>query len=221
MIRKIIIISTILVSIPIIFYVGNFWDNTISKNVTDWAIFGDYFGGTVSTVISFVSFIVLTYLTYLVSEQSNKENKNLSLLMKKFDAYGKLAYYLPSLHKNLILVNKFPELFSKNISSSNVDLIALNEDKIEFYSSVKTFSEFYYFLFSFNAQFGRLFSYDFKKEEFTQLIANANSIKLYFESISDAFRYNEAERLIDDPGIIMIFFDDFAAILNQLKNELE
>ncbi|HWG86739.1 MAG TPA: hypothetical protein VN679_03075 [Candidatus Acidoferrales bacterium] len=43
--------------------------HALSHNGTDWASFGEYFGGVAGTLLAFISVILLVYTVYLQSEQ--------------------------------------------------------------------------------------------------------------------------------------------------------
>ena len=47
----------LLIVVPTIGYIINFWGTSISKNSSDWGTFGDYFGGILNPVIGITNII--------------------------------------------------------------------------------------------------------------------------------------------------------------------
>lgn len=69
-----ILIFSIFCFLPIVFFVFTFWDSMISKDITNWGAFGDYFG----SFFSFISVFVTIYIAYKLS--NIEENRNIEFL---------------------------------------------------------------------------------------------------------------------------------------------
>lgn len=67
--------------IPIVAYIFNFRNLSISKDPEKWAFFGDYIGGVYSVVLT----CILTFLMYQLNKKDEalKEKKNLQKLRFK------------------------------------------------------------------------------------------------------------------------------------------
>ena len=74
--KKKYICLTIIALIPIIIYIINFRESSISKDPEKWAFFGDYIGGVYSVVLT----CVLTFIMYQLNkkDEKSKEKKNLA-----------------------------------------------------------------------------------------------------------------------------------------------
>ena len=66
-----ILIFSIFCFIPIVFFVNTFWDSMISKDITNWGSFGDYFG----SFFSFFSVLVTIYIAYKLSQIEKNRHK--------------------------------------------------------------------------------------------------------------------------------------------------
>ena len=60
---------TVLISLsPIILYISNFKNYSLSKEPADWGTFGDYIGGIYSVVLA----VVLVYVTYTINRKNDE-----------------------------------------------------------------------------------------------------------------------------------------------------
>ncbi|NOY46813.1 MAG: hypothetical protein GXO84_01095, partial [Chlorobi bacterium] len=83
------------------------------------------------------------------------------------------------------------------------------------------FSEFHYFLFSFNVRFGHLYKYDFNSEEFELLLESSNQIHEFFEQIINLFELDkpyDSDKM--NPNFTLLF-ERLADVINSLRTELE
>lgn len=78
------IIAILLVFVPIMVFIFFFQEQEISSEISDWAYFGGFFGGTVGVMISLMNLAILAYLTMWVSKQGNEENKKLYFYNEKW-----------------------------------------------------------------------------------------------------------------------------------------
>jgi hypothetical protein len=155
-----------IISIPIIFYIVKLGNSELSNDISDWASFADYLGGTVNIIISFTSLIILTIITVLVSNQSNSENKKTNLLLKRIESYDKLVQLLPKL---IIAIQEMKvsstaiaeRLKNKNVADNDIKHFADHSIvMVEVFSMVATFQ----------LQYGHLYKYDFDSDDFHKLI---------------------------------------------------
>lgn len=194
------------------FFAFNFKDHVVSSKINEWGSFGDFFGGI---LISFISLIVLSYLIYLVGKQSSIENKKVNILLRKFDAYDKLTSYSPGLNTFAEEILRKSDLFHKELTSaeslnSNDLLIA----KKEYIKSLQWYSEFHYFLFSFNLRFSHLFKYDFKNPKFESLLEISGKMQDYMDT---AIQVIESEKI---QSLEMPDFKSLVDLLLELINSL-
>lgn len=112
-----IIVSTILLTIPVVIIIRNFNTQEISTDISKWGAFGDYIGGILNTTISLLSLIILGYLTHIVSKQSNEKNKKLNLLMRKLDAYEQVSEYLYSMQIKIPKISHQFKIVKSNLST--------------------------------------------------------------------------------------------------------
>ena len=216
----VIICITILI-IPIIFFISNFYNQQISNNISDWGTFGDFFGGTLNTLISLVSLIVLSYLTYLIGKQSNEENKKNNLLIRKLDAYDKLANYVPLISVNYSKLEIFTDIFLKHKEVSYLDKDRENLISDNLSESLTIYIELFYFLDSFEKMYGHLFEYDFSKISHKVLLIDGEQIKDFFFELNRAFNLNEKCKIEFNIKTYNSFIDGLSLFLNELKKELK
>lgn len=69
--KKKYICLTIIALIPIIIYIINFGESSISKDPEKWAFFGDYIGGVYSVVLT----CVLTFIMYQLNKKDEKSKE--------------------------------------------------------------------------------------------------------------------------------------------------
>lgn len=75
---SIILIIVILLMIPILLFIVNFFNHPISDQISDWGNLGDYFGGISGVIIGLANLIFLIYITYRLSDiDTNREKDNL------------------------------------------------------------------------------------------------------------------------------------------------
>jgi len=216
------IVSLMIISLPILSFYLKFKNQGLSNSLTDWATFGDYIGGSVNTIISFLSLIILGYLTYIVSKESISENKKMNLLMKRLDSYNELTYYIPKINLFAPTMNRMIASISKDLDNLEIlDDESFKKKKDLTIKNLILFSEFHYFLFSFNVRFGHLYKYDFNSEEFELLLESSNQIHEFFEQIINLFELDkpyDSDKM--NPNFTLLF-ERLADVINSLRTELE
>ena len=84
-IKVILFALVVLVAPIIIIFLLKFWNKPLSENISDWASFGDYIGGTINTIISLFTLFVTIIISYQISQLEDKRNeKNLEFEKRKF-----------------------------------------------------------------------------------------------------------------------------------------
>ena len=85
--QKIIIVASFILFlpllVPILSYVGNFHELSISNDPEKWGPFGDFFGGILNTYISFLTLIVTIFIAYEISRLDDKRNEKVLTFEKK------------------------------------------------------------------------------------------------------------------------------------------
>ncbi len=61
--------------IPLFLYVVNFEEYSISRKPENWAQFGDFFGGTINSILSLLNLVALIFLSLKVIEVEDERNK--------------------------------------------------------------------------------------------------------------------------------------------------
>lgn len=210
------VIFLILIFLPVIFYILKLGNNELSNNISDWASFADYLGGTINTIISFTSLIILTIITILVSNQSNSENKKTNLLLKRIESYDKLVQLLP----RLIIAVQEMKVSSGAIAERLKNKIIPESDIKEFAEHSIVISEIFSMVVTFQLQYGHLYKYDFDSNDFHKLIDLSKEINENYVQVKQKLllQQNDYPEL---PGKkVNEFIILFHKILNQLKTEL-
>jgi hypothetical protein len=205
------ILSFLLLLIPVSIFLYNFRDNPISNNLSDWASFGDYIGGTINTILALSSLIILGLLTHNIGKQSNEENKNISLLLKRIDSYEQLAYFLTevftSVHAMTIKVTKIRK------PGQTIDMINKIKEDIE--KDAKVFLQFYSLLATFEQRYSYLYKYDFSLKEFQDLIDEAEKFTIFIDDLIN--KHDDEIIEYQDPKVINKLF----LVLEKLQKELK
>ena len=192
----------------------------LSNEISDWASFGDYIGGTINTLLSFFSLIILSYLTYVISQNSNKENKKLNILKRKLDVYNELTNYTPKINLSLSSSSRIlQDYLLKMKQEDDVNSDNYLNAKREFINNSNFFIEFHYYMYSLKVRYSHLFKYDFSGEEFQLLLKSSKDFEAYFRSIINYFVLNEGE-VLEQPDL-PLFMDRFAVVVNSLRDELK
>jgi hypothetical protein len=98
--KKLLIISCLLLILPILFYIYGIGGHHLSHDNSDWGDFGSYFGGIASPILSFVS-IVFIYKTIVQTDINH--SKQLEIALKQ-DRRSKLLHLLDS-YNNFLNAN--------------------------------------------------------------------------------------------------------------------
>lgn len=210
-----------LLILPLIVFIIKFKSSNISDSISDWAAFGDYIGGLANIVISVTSLIVLSFLTYIVSKQSSIENRKTNILIRKLDAYEGLTAFFPELNQFFTEILKVLQMINKRFNEESPNLDEIKELKNDFSKKVQVFSNFYYFLYTFNVRYGHLFEFNFDKIEFTRAIKNAKLLNEHFISARDSFNFDENKLIPYEHKLTEELFNDLTVIINEFRSELK
>jgi hypothetical protein len=221
--KAVILFSTVglaLLLTPMVIFITYFNSQEISDKISLWGAFGDFFGGTLNTILSLISLIVLGYITFLIHKMSSIENKNLFLFQKKIDAFEELAKQIPQLNtipKHLTL----SVITSKNLYEiGQVDNKILNTYVSDLVDQVKIYHQYHYFLFNFNARYNHLFNYDFTGQPYKDLIESSDTLGEQFDEYLNKISQKEFPE--ED---LQEYLDEhtkhLANFVNALKEELE
>jgi hypothetical protein len=81
-----IVTITILLIIPLVVYIINFWNFDISNNHQDWYLFSNYFSGISLPILSFANVIVIIWLAISVANLDNdRKEKEIQFQQKIFE----------------------------------------------------------------------------------------------------------------------------------------
>jgi hypothetical protein len=114
---------TLFATIPIIFCVAffcyHFFGTTISKDISAWAQFGDFFGGVLNPYLGILNLILLGYLT--LSVKKAEENRAAESLRMSFMPVGVIfAYdYEDCTHVTLVNCGTGPLFLTNVIATQN------------------------------------------------------------------------------------------------------
>lgn len=220
----IVVISIIL--LVLLIFAFNFHDQQVSKDVADWGVFGDFMGGVLNPVISLASLIILGYITLVISKESTKENKNLFLFERSMVAYQEFTSYLPKIEltgKNILdkitLMNSKMDTLKEMDRDIREELITSQEIV---FNEIKIFSEFYYYLESFNDQYGLLFKYDFSNHDFLKLIICTEKVMLFFDKLKFSLGSRQEKKDFEVMAkVIELQIKLMKSIIFELKLELD
>jgi hypothetical protein len=95
---KIILAAVIALSaIPALLYLLNFGNLAFSKNISEWAQFGDYIGGVTNPVLSLITFLAVLYSIHQNGIALKQNSIELKLSREEFrksaDAHSEIARY--------------------------------------------------------------------------------------------------------------------------------
>jgi len=210
------IVSLILIIIPIVFFVANFWDSDVSDDIAKWGSFGDYFGGLLNTILSLSSLIILGYLTQTINNQSVEENKNVSLLLLRINSYEKLTENLPEIHKTFWDLHIYVQAIRRNLSLDGKH----KENVREFERKTMVIVDFYSILLTFKSRYGYLYKYDFESQDYLRLCKNVLVLKTYITDTivaCDTFEGGFPDVKIEDFQNHTKYIND---VLSALRKEL-
>lgn len=117
---KFLIISALLS--PIILYISNFKNYSLSKEPADWGTFGDYIGGIYSVVLA----VVLVYVTYTINRKNDELKeckraiKEIYTMISKIDSQNIDINYI---HKIIRCIDSNSLHLSNDISSKIINEI--------------------------------------------------------------------------------------------------
>ncbi|MEZ0183143.1 hypothetical protein AB9T89_12930 [Flavobacterium oncorhynchi] len=211
------ILSTILITIPITVFLYHFGKNSISNDISHWASFGDYLGGTINTILSLSSLIILGLLTNTVSKPSNEENKKVNLLLKRLDSFEKLTDYIPRIRQILGEMDIDVKSFNDSLKNKNYNVDHITT---EFEKKAKFFIELNVVIQSFGIRYSHLYNYNFESSEFTSLSENILPVREYFIEILSKLKNKEPGFPTFPNDHFRIFLKTYSDVITQLRTEL-
>lgn len=219
----ILITSISLILIPIAFFTIKFQDYNLSNNISDWGAFGSFVGGTVSTVVSILNLGILIYITLLVSKITSKENKKLYLYQRRIEAFESLMKFHPSINIIFYRLNHIISELDRKIREEKYDELSIDSELMkEFYSIIKGFAEFHYFLFSFNIRYSHIFNYKFETIEYKGMVEKSGNINEYLNTHYTNFLSREPiDVQLDFTETFKELFSNMSDFIGKLKMELE
>lgn len=201
----IIVIGIIIIPILLatIFYFINFHDQVLSKDLTIWGTFGDFWGGILNPLISLASLIILVYVTIQLSIYTNNHEIKLHYFKKREQVIHALS--LSSIQLNLSN-HKLIEL-AKESQEQGYDKFD------EGYQTLQKFYfetlEYYYYMQDLPKSYGVYFSeYDFKCKEFLNA---QNLMKISFEKIYDCKKAFKDKKPINFIELLQTIIDSYQA----------
>ena len=194
---------------------NHFGNKTISNDLSDWASFGDYIGGTINTILSLSSLIILGLLTNTVSKQSNEENKKINLLVRKLDCYDKLTSFLPEITSiSGEIVRSTAIIINTNIPN-DVRL----ENLQSFRNVTLVFRDFYHYILTFERRYGHLFEYNLNSPDFNKLLINANKLNVFCDAI--VARRLDTHIIVESEDELILMNQFYFILIDNLKKELK
>ncbi len=70
-----IVISIVVISLPPIFYILNFWGTPLSSENIDWGEFGSYIGGILTPILSVITILILIFQQINYRKENEKYKK--------------------------------------------------------------------------------------------------------------------------------------------------
>ncbi len=218
--RTLIIISAIIITIPIIFFIVFFHNQNISHNQSDWAVFGTYINGLLSPMISLMSLVVLVYIYLIIQKLSSEENHKLYKLKRRIEAYDNLLEFIPEI-KAIEMKLKYANITIKSkILQTNKERVYKSIDEIK--SIIDSYTKFYFFLINFYPRYGHLFTQEIYNSTYKDLVDSSkkllDSLQLYYIGLNTLdFEKKENEVQFDK---YYELFSKLTEYFNCLRTEL-
>lgn len=219
---SIITLAIVLIFTPILIFIIQFRDYSLSKNLTDWAYFATYING----IMAVASFFIISYLTYIVSKFSSEENKKLNLLNRRLDAFNEISKSIAKVTPAMREYTNSFKYHSYIVNNTNIendpdhmrDMILKNIELIHNVHSI--FIELSSSILYFNLKYGHLFKYNFDCKEFKELIDIVEELSKYYEFSGEGEKLihgksDETEKLVSN------FEKVTTSVLNDLRKELK
>ena len=122
-----IIISFLILLFPVIVYIINFRNSTISKDTEIWGNFGDYVNGTFMPIIALLG-VLVTYYLGIISEKRNNANIEIEQLKHRpilhigyFDSEDFMEIFIENKGNGPLIIKKY--LIINEIDNSEIDRI--------------------------------------------------------------------------------------------------
>lgn len=213
------IIVTGLASMPLIIYHRKFGDSQFS-DPEKWGVFGDFIGGIYNPIISLASLFVLGYLTHVVAKQSNDENRNLLLLERRMNAYDELAKFIKATNSMTTDFNYAMSLLPVYTTLPREQAL-LHTIKIyeELKATSKVFHDLYFTLHEFFPRYGHLFKYDFKSNEYKELLIESKRVgEMMYEIVAD---FNKIKNMTAEQRDLTKLRDLMIPVIIAIRKEVE
>lgn len=199
-------IALVLIIYPMKYFIRTFSSSEISSDMTNWGAFGDYYFGTINSIIALASLCVLGYITWLISKNSILANKKLHDLERKRAAYDNLMEYIPKVNlidsKLSIFLSgqrhMVEEIDRQLEDLSNAEEITKEEINIikerqflanrEFLSAgdiILEGREYQFFIKSFSPRYRNLFRYNFDSDEYKEF---NESVRIMTDNLDSFYR---------------------------------
>lgn len=218
--------------VPVLLFFKTFHSPNFSENISDWANFGDFIGGTLGPLISYFSLILLGFLTYLVSKDSTDQAYSHQINLKKIEAYQKLVTGANNLEIYIDSFERFAdsiEFVSTRTNNYQVLSNTVASEKGTVITSILNLKLYIIEFKNFETSYGKLFKYNFSNQRYLQLITSLEEINkllnaqlLYFKSfgidlISDqliseklktSYNLKSQRELSDTVGELLYHFEE-------------
>ncbi|MBD78551.1 MAG: hypothetical protein CL840_06505 [Crocinitomicaceae bacterium] len=205
--------------IPLTAYIFYFKENLISNNPNEWALFGDFIGGTTNTLVSIFSLIILAYITVLIAKNGNQEQHQRFLLEKKIIAFDELGAFLLKLNVALRMISL--ELKNTTDKASNLDLEGINLGKSKIREQVEIYVSYGAFIFTFYARYGHLFDFDFESDIYKDLVSTSNKLRGELTNLYENINLTGRQEPNNLEKVFSEHLDCLVVFINALKEELE
>ncbi|WP_333662272.1 hypothetical protein [Chishuiella changwenlii] len=167
--KTIIVLSIIFLAIsliPIILYIRKFSVNGTSNNPEDWALFGDYIGGSTNVILGLINIIITAYIAYLIGNLDNKRYKEQKEIDKqRFEDQKKLEDLR---HQQSLELQE--RLFLKNVEYQRYD--SYNKMYLEIISLITTETNLFSIEDRFTPLIFKIFSFLKSNKELLTFINN-------------------------------------------------
>lgn len=215
--KRISIVSVLVVILIIGLYIVHFYENKISNDPTIWGAFGDYIGGTVNTVISLSSLIILACLTYQLSKDESQRNKEVALLLRRIEVYDLVSAFLSDIKRYKI--NLFQEINSIENDLSHNPPLNLDHHTREINAFFQFYDNMYYMINSMKLKYNHIFKYDFESSDFNSLKNSIGGVHMdihtiFLRSKSRAFPFPKIHEK-------EIFYNELEVFYKRMLTELQ
>ncbi|MDT0678817.1 hypothetical protein [Autumnicola musiva] len=132
------IVLVIALLIPTAFFIFQFSEMEISKNIQNWGNFADFFGGVFNPILAIANLVIFVKLTLIVAEMEDKSTKQALNQEKKILTSGLMH---DSIKELSVVLNSLGEKIIINKEKSDWEILQVQQ-------TVITFGNNYKYLFS-------------------------------------------------------------------------